>query len=351
MKKKWYVVLLACVLLVSLTACGGSSKEAEDTLYVYCWSEYIPQSVYQKFEEETGIKVVESTFSSNEEMLAKLEAGGLSQYDVVIASNYVLEAMKQQDFIQKIDKDQLKNLDQIEESTLDQSFDPDNDYSIPYMASITMIAVNREKLDELGVDIHSYNDLLNPALKNNIVVPDDSRELVDAALKALGDDPDSRDEDVIMGTNNWLNKLAQNVKLYDSDTPYTALATNEVAVGLVYNMDAAKAMNENDNIELVSIEEPLEMAYDNFVVTSSSTKMKSAMAFMDFVHRPDIYKTCLEEFPNVCLNKGALQLMDEEFLNNPAANVSEDLIINAHVTQDVGEAAAYYDTAFSQMKN
>ena len=126
MKKKGIVLaLVAAFCMAALTGCGGGSDSGEK-LYLYNWTEYIPQEVYDAFEEETGIEVIESTFSSNEEMLAKLTAGGTGQYDMVVASNYVIKAMEEQGLIQELDKTQLENLGNISDAALGMNFDPEN---------------------------------------------------------------------------------------------------------------------------------------------------------------------------------------------------------------------------------
>ena len=114
--------LLAAAALCAAALTGCGKKDSGEKLYVYNWTEYIPQNVYDAFEEETGIKVIESTFSSNEEMLAKLTAGGSDQYDLVMASNYVVEAMVEQDLIQPIHKENLENLGNISATALGQEF-------------------------------------------------------------------------------------------------------------------------------------------------------------------------------------------------------------------------------------
>lgn len=349
MKKKKRMVVLAagCLLLTMLlTGCGGSKKE----LYIYNWTEYMPQSVYDKFEEETGIHVVESTFSSNEEMLAKLKAGGVDQYDLIVASNYVIQAMETDDMIQKIDKDKITNLKNISPSVLGLDYDPDNEYSIPYQATMTVLAVNQEKMKELGVTITSLNDLLDPALKNNLVVVDDSRELAGAALKALGEDDNSTDQATIEGSLDWLLQLKDNIKAYDSDSPKTLLATNEVAAGLVYNIDAGQAIKENDQITVVYTTEPCELAIDSFVISAQAKNKEYAEEFINFVHQPEIYKEILDAFPGVCLNDEALKLMDSSYLDNPGSNVDASELERAHLIEDVGDAAAYYDDVFTKMK-
>lgn len=348
--KKLVVMLLAGVLLVTgLSGCG--SKEDQETLYVYNWSEYMPQEVYDMFEEETGIRVVEKTFSSNEEMLAKLVAGGSDQYDLIVASNYVLNALKEQDLIQELDISKLENFDNLADFATGLSYDPDNAYSVPYMSTVTVIAYNKTMCEELGVEIKSLNDLLDPALENNLVAVDDCREIVDIALKATSKNPDSTDEAEISSAIDWLSQLAPNIKLYDSDTAFSALATNEVAAGIVYNMDAAIAISENPAIDVVYTEEPCEMSIDSFVLSSQSQNADAAHQFIDFILRPEVYELCLDEFPAVCLNDAAKELLDDTYFGNAGANLDEDELSRAHLINDVGSAAEYYDEVFAKMKN
>ena len=350
--KKVLAIILSGVFLLSmvLSGCGGAKSEKKE-LYLYNWTEYMPPAVYELFEEETGIRVIESTFSSNEEMLAKLEAGGTDQYDLVVASGYVINLMKEKGMIQKIDKSKIENFKNISSAVLDTDSDPGNEYSIPYMATVTVVAVNDEKLAELGVTITSLNDLLNPAFENNLVVLDDSRELVGAALKATGQDVDTRDQATIEGALDWLRQLKKNVKAFDSDSARTLLATNEVAAGLVYNIDAGQAIAENDQISVVYTTEPCEAAVDNFVLTSTSKNIENAEAFINFIHRPEIYKMILDEFPGVCLNDAAKELLDSSYFDNAGSNIKTDELGRAHFTQDIGDAAAYYDEVFTKMKS
>ena len=341
-----FLVLILC--MVSLSGC--KKNDSGEKLYVYNWTEYIPQEVYDAFEEQTGIHVVESTFSSNEEMLAKLTAGGTGQYDLVIASNYVVKAMVEQELIQPIHKENLKNLGNISPSSLGQSYDPDNTYTIPFMSTITVIAVNREKCKELGVTITKFEDLLNPAPENNIVVVDDVREIVGIALKAQGQDSNSTDEETVKATLSWLQKLQPNVKAYDSDSPKTLLAANDVAVGIVYNTDAGMAIKENPDIDVVFTQEPCEISVDNFVLTSGAANVENAEKFIDFIHQPEIYKMILDEYPSVCLNDAAMEILEADYLDNPGSNVDRSEIERATLIEEVGDAVAWYDEVFTKMK-
>ena len=136
---------------------------------------------------------------------------------VAALGSVLIPAMIEQGLIQEIDGASLENFGNLSASSVGMEFDPENQYSVPYMATITLLAVNKAKCQELNVEINGLDDLLNPALENNLVVPDDCREVVDAALKAIGEDPDSTDEATVEKASDWLSKLAPNVKLYDSD--------------------------------------------------------------------------------------------------------------------------------------
>ena len=343
-------VSLAAVLSIGMMTGCGEQKTAENTLHIYNCAEYIPQELYDKFEEETGIKVVETTFSSNEEMLAKLTAGGTGQYDLITASNYVIPAMIEQGLIKEININNIPNFDNLYSMYKGMDFDKENKWSVPYMATLTVTAVNKKKCAELGVDIKSLNDLTDERLAQNLVAVDDCRELVGVALKAEGKNPDETDESVIKSVEPWLGKLSKNIKIYDSDTAFSSLAVNDVAAGIVYNMDAALAIDENPDIEVVYTEEPCSIAVDNFVLTSTSQKQVEAEKFINFIHDPQNYKICLEAYPAVAMNEKGFDLMGDEYKSNQGANPDKAELERAHLIDDVGEAASYYDAAYSTMK-
>lgn len=350
LKKIISSVLSIAVVAGLLAGCGTDNTGDQVTLNVYNWSEYIPQEVYDQFEEETGIKVVESTFSSNEEMLAKLTAGGSDQYDLVIASQYVIPAMQEQGLIKELNVGNIENFNNLYDIYKGMEFDPENKWSVPYMATMTVIAVNKPKCEELGIEINEFNDLLDEKLNQNLVAVDDCREIVGIALKAEGKDPDTTDPDTIKSVEPWLAKLSENIKIYDSDTAFSSLAVNDVIAGIVYNMDAALAIDENPDIEVVYTTEPCELSVDNFVLTANSQNQEAAEEFINFIHRPDVYAKCLEAYPALAMNEKGFELMDEEYKSNEGANPDKTEVERANLIADVGEAAADYDAVYSSMK-
>ena len=150
--KRVMSVMLSLALLgtsVSLTGCGSSSKKAENgELNLFIWTEYVPDSVISDFEKEYGIKVNVSTFSSNEDMLAKVKSEDEGTYDIVQPSDYMVESMIKQEMLEKLDQKALTNLSNIGDQYLDPSYDPGNVYSVPYQGGVAAIGVNTDK--EIG---------------------------------------------------------------------------------------------------------------------------------------------------------------------------------------------------------
>ena len=131
--KKMMAAALAATMVFTMTACGSDSEEKTadgyaKEIYLYNWSEYMSEDVLNKFEEEYGIKVVETTFESNDEMLAKLMAGGGSEYDIAVPSNFYIESMKANDLLEPLDKDVITNYDNIDETYRTMQCDQDGEY-------------------------------------------------------------------------------------------------------------------------------------------------------------------------------------------------------------------------------
>lgn len=358
MKKIRNIIVFSSIitlLLTAFTGCGSKDTASKNgyakEIHLYNWTEYMPDSVLKEFEKQYGIKVVQSTYSSNEEMMAKLIAGGTSQYDLAVPSNYIIKALNDKKLIQPIDKSKITNFSNISPNLLDQSFDKGNKYTVPYMMSMSVIAANKQKLSGLGVTINSYNDLLNPKLKGSIVLPDDQRECIGMALKALGYTENETDKAKIDQAAEWLNKLKPNIKAYDSDSPKTLLISNEVAVGVVWNAEAALAMKQNKDIQVIFPKEPSSMSLDSFVIPAGSKHKTEAELFISFILQPKISKMISDVYPYSNPNKAAKSILSKEYTDNPASNLPESEIKKGEFLQDVGASVKYYDSVWTKFKN
>lgn len=327
------MLLVLVFLCGALSACAKKEGKTKDgyakTIYLYNWTEYMSKKVLDQFEDEYGIKVVETTYESNDEMLAKLVAGKKGTYDIAVPTNYFIKVMQESDLLEPYDEGAITNMNNINPSYLNPSYDPYNQYTIPYMGTVTLTVGNKKLLNELGVTVNSVDDFLNPKLKNNIVIMDDNETITSLGLEGLGYDPLTTDQKQINEAKDYMIKMNTNIKAFPSTADgRTMLARGEVAIGHMYGGDIAQAMAENSDLEIVAKESPISLSIDNFVLLKGSKHKEEAELFIDFLLRPEISAELTEEFPYLCVNDAAKSKLGVDILNNPACFLPEELLDN-----------------------
>lgn len=341
---------------LSLGGCGSSGSSSTDTpkesyakqINFFQWTEYTPQSVLDSFEKKYGIKVKMTNFSSNEEMIAKLQAGGLSEYDVVVPSNYAVKGMIAQNLIQPINKENVPNFKNIDESFLNRDYDQGNKYTVPYLSSPVVLAVNTKKVTK---PITSYNDLLDSSLKNQIVVVDDERPIIGAALLAMGHSLNDTNENDLKDAEGWLKKLRPNIKVFDSDSPKTSLISGECSIGLIYNGEAALAIKENPDIQIIWPKEGISgLTIDNLCLVKGTKHEKEAELFINHILDPEVSKSISEQYPYTNPNKAAHSQLAKSYLDNPASNIPFDKIKSSELLNDVGSSLSQFDRIWTEFK-
>lgn len=341
MKRKIVSVILSVCLLLSLCACGGKEETTAGgyakEIYLYNWSEYMTQEVLDKFEAEYGIKVVQSTYESNDELLAKLVAdssGG--EYDIAVPTNYYISAMLENDLLAEIDKDALTNYKNLDEAYLNLPYDEENTYSIPYMGTVSVWIGNKKLLEELGVEVNSMEDLKNPKLKGNIIMTDDSQEVMQEGLIGAGFDPTSTDLDELEKAKEFLMELNENIKSYSTTVDVRdAMAKGEAAVASMYSGEALQALEENPDLEVVMVKEQCSLSLDSFVLLKNSKHKEEAQLFIDFCLRPDISAELTNEYKFVCFNKEAVSNLDEALAANPLCVLTQDMKARTYCINEV----------------
>lgn len=354
--KKLLVAILMCIALV---ACTKKTKDAENNtdvsakngnqeVYVYNWSEYIPDEILQEFEKETGIKVVYTTFDSNEAMYAKLKVLGGEGYDVTFPSTYYIKKMSDEGLIQKIDKSKLKNFQNFEKSLLNQKFDPNNEYSIPFMWGTTGIAVNTKHIDETKVT--SWKDLWNPEFKGKLMLQNDVREVFHMALRSLGYSGNTTDEKQIVAAYEELKKIMPNVRLFNSDSPKVPFLAEEVHVGMMWGGEAFRANQENPNIKFVYPKEGVALWMDCMVIPAKAKNIDNALTFIDFISRPDISAKISEAVGYMSPITTSKEFLDESTKTSRIIFPNEEDLVNAEMQDSVGDAITIYQKYWEQLK-
>lgn len=334
------------VLFILLFTCGCGNNDGR-VLNVLNWSSYIPNEVISDFSKESGIKVNYSTYSSNEELLAKISSSKDGTYDLIFPSDYMLEVMIRREMLDTMDTSKLENFNNLNENYLGLEYDKNNEYSIPFIAASTVISYNREVIKD---DIISYNDLLNPKYKNEIVLIDDQRIIIGMALLANGFDMNSVDEEELKIAKNWLKELRKNLKAFDSDSPKNFLITKEASIAVLWNAEGALANMQNPNIKNIFPLEGFALSIDNFAIPKGAKNKSEIYEFIDYILRPEVMAKIVSSYPYKNLNKETDLLLDESYLNNNAANIPDIIMGEGIFVKNIGDKVKLYDQIWAEIK-
>jgi spermidine/putrescine transport system substrate-binding protein len=349
------LILIIVFSVLSLAGCSNgskatSSKDSEEKVVnLFTWANYVPDDVIKGFEKQTGIKVNYSNFSTNEEMLAKLQAVKGGQYDVVICADYIISVMsKQKDLLlQPIDKSSIPNYKNVDPIYLAKDYDKENKYSIPYSLGSEMLVYNSEKVKK---PITEYKDLWDPSLKDSIVLIDDPRSVIGIALKKLGYSINETDQAKLDQAKAELKKLKANVKVFDADTPHNSLINGDTTVGLMWGSQASAALKGNSKLKIAYPTDGTIVEEDNFVVPVKAPHKKNADTFINYLLDGKVSDQVTENIEYVNTNTAAKPFFSKEYSNNKAVFIPEEDLKKAENIKDIGDAAKAFDLIWSEFK-
>jgi len=322
----------------------ATAADAPKELNLFAWSEYVPQSVIDGFTKETGIAVNYETYASNEEMLAKLVSGA-QRYDLIQPSEYTIEALAKEKQLKEIDWTKVPNFKNIGPQYKSLPHDPQQKYSVPWMVGTVGIVVNTEKVKE---PVKGYKDVFQEKYKGRIVALDDSREIVSWALATLGKGPNDVSPENLAATKPILAKWLPLVKVYDSDSPKTALLNGDVDLGIVWSGEAAILYNENPKFAYVLPAEGAHQFIDSLAIPANAANPEGAMMFMNYILRPEVSKLISADFPYTNPNVAARKLLSAEELANPASYPPGNPKLDTF--GDIGDRAVEIDKLVTDLK-
>ncbi len=335
------VVTVLAAVFVSAASAAKKSKE----LNLFAWSEYFPQEVLDGFTEETGIKINYETYASSEEMLAKLIAGD-GAYDLVQPSDYMAEVMIRNKMLRPLDLKQLPNRKNIEDQFLHMPHDPEGKFTVPFMIGTVGIVVNTDVVKE---PVRGYKDLFQSKYKDRIVVVNDNREIVSWALVTLGLDQNDITPENLKKVRPLIAEWVKLIKVYDSDSPKTALLGGDVDLGVVWSGEAARLWEEDKKFAYILPEEGAHPFVDVMAIPAKAPHVDAAHLFLDYIMRAEVSKLISDEFPYMNPNAAARALLSEEQLANPASYPEGMDYMN--VFRDIGRGAAAIDQLMTDLKS
>ncbi|MDL2315955.1 spermidine/putrescine ABC transporter substrate-binding protein [Desulfovibrio sp. OttesenSCG-928-A18] len=327
---------------------GPAHAADKGQVVVYNWSEYIPQSVLDDFTRETGIKVVYSTFESNEAMYAKVKLLRGKSYDVVVPSGYFVDLLRRDNLLRELDHGRLSNLGNLDPKMLDQEYDPGNKYSIPYMWGALGFAYNSKFVPDGSLT--RWDQMLDPRFKGKIILTDDLRDAFGLALRSLGHSVNSKAPEEIKAAFEFLVKLKPSVRVFDVTAIKQALISEEVWMGPIWNGDYLVALEENDRLRFVFPEEGAVLWADSFVIPIGAENVDNAYIFIDYMLRPEVAVRCIEEYKYSSPNLKAVALLPDELKNNSILVPGDKELKNAEFTTGLGETLGEYEKYWEQLK-
>lgn len=333
MKKLVSVFLCAAMMAMCLTGCG--STDDKKVLKVYNAGEYIDKSLLSDFEKANNCTVVYETFDSNESMYTKIMSG--EKYDILIPSDYMIERLIKEDFIQPVDWSLISNKDNLLEQVMDKAYDPGNVYSVPYFWGSVGILYDTTVVDATDIQ-EGWELLANEKYAGNLYMYDSERDSFMVALKALGYSMNTVDTKEIDEAYNWL--VAQRDLMnpvYAGDDVIDNMISGNKAMAVVYSGDAAYIMSENPDLEYFTPSQGTNIWYDAMVITKDCSDTELAHKYIDFMLDNDNALRNTEEVGYSSPVKTAFEEMQATTYNGIRAYVPD-------TTYDLDEGFAYQDT-------
>lgn len=342
MKKKIVSMILCAALAGSmLTGCGEKKEEDNKELVLYTWEDLFPQEVLTDFEDETGIRIISSNFDSNETMFEKVQQSDGKDYDLVIGDDYIIEQIVNNGLAKELDKEKLKNYDNINPLYQSQFYDLENKYTIPHGAGIPLIVYDPEQVD---FEIQGYEDLWNPALEDKIATIASYRAVEGMVLLTMGKSMNEQDPAVIKEAGEKLKELAPNIRMIQDTNTQNALLNGEASVGILYTSQVIAALAENPDLKVVYPKEGLGFGIMNFFIPKNAPDTEEAYAFLDYILEPEVAAKCFDFVGYYCTNKAADELVNPDL-------VVPDSVTKGEIIQNVStEAEEAYNQNWTEFK-
>lgn len=338
-------LLLAFVLIGVVAApLPAAAQKKKSVLNLYCWSEYVPQEVIDGFTKETGIKVNVENYASNEEMFTKALAPG-AKYDLIQPSEYAIEALVKAGKLEELNAANIPNLKNLDPKFTKLPHDPEGKYCVPWMVGSVGIAVNTAKVK---TPIKGYKDVFDGTHKKRIVVLNDAREIVSWALSSLGLPINDITPENLEKVKPLLKEWLPQVKVYDSDSPKTALLNGDVDLGIVWSGEAAILYKKNKKFAYVLPAEGAHQFIDSLAIPKGAPNKENAEKFINYILKPEVSVLISEAFPYTNPNAEARKLLPKAAQENPASYPPGDPKLETF--KDIGTTAKNIDKLITDLK-
>lgn len=364
--KKIVSVLISIILIFSFSVTAFAAVEVKEgydwqrlkdksiTLNVYNWGEYISNGtddstdVIKEFEQLTGIKVNYSTYDTNESMYSKLKSGA-GDYDIIIPSDYMIGKMRKENMLEKLDFNNIPNVELIGQQYMSRSYDPDNEFCVPYMWGLVGIVYNTTMVDG---EITSWSSLWDEKYADNILMFNNSRDAFAIAAKKIGKSMNPTSQEDLKLLTEELKTQKKFVQAYVMDEIFDKMEGGEAALAPYYAGDAITMISENPDLAFCIPTEGTNFFVDAMCIPKGSKNKEAAEMFINFMCETEIALANCEAIGYSTPQLETKELLPDELKNSPIAYPSEEVLANTETMEILSdEMNTAMDKAWSDMKS
>ena len=337
-----------CIFMISALFVG-CSKNTTQEINFYNYGENIDDETLKEFERKYDIKVNMETFDDMEAMYSKIKSGA-GKYDVILVSDALMPRMIEQKLIQKINKDNIPNISQMDEQYLNLDMDPGNEYSIPYMFGTVGLIYNKDVVKE---EVNSWDILWDENYKDRIFMFDTYRDTIGVALKKLGYSLNSTDPNEIKEAKELLLEQRKLVNpIYGVDNGTTMIPAGETDINMIWSGEGLNLQDEYPNLVYVVPEEGANFWIDSLCIPTNAKNVEAAEMFINFVSDKESALRIADEIGYTTPNKEARKEQPESLRNNPYAYMPEEIMNRCDIYEDFHlDVKKIYDKAWIEIKS
>ncbi len=348
MRKLFFAFLAVSLILFSTSAVLAAE------LRFYNWSEYIDPEILTDFEKETGIKVRMDLYESNEEMMAKLQAGGVSQYDVIVPSDYFIPSLTALNLIQPLDHAQLPNLKNLSTMFTQAAVDPGNKYTVPYQWGTVGLMYHKDKIKNFDPKNPSWASIFDPSQDPGpFLLIDDARVMLGITMKYLGYPFNSAEPKHLKEAVELLLKTKHRKSCLGFEGGVGG--KNKVVAGVavaavVYNGDAMRAVEENENIAFLVPNEGSEIWLDSMCIPAQSPNKAEAYKFINYILDAKVGAKLANWNRYGSPNEASMPYIAPEDKEDQAIYPSPEVMKRLEYSLDLGDKSRLVDEAWTMVK-
>lgn len=330
-------------------ACGlamATSAHADGELHLYNWGDYINPEIIDRFSKEFNVQVSLDTYSTNEEMLARIQAGATG-YDLIWPSVHMHDVMQKLGLLQPTGVNKLPGFENIDPQSIRSKEDPHADYCLPYAWGAVGIVYNKKMIP----DLTSWQQFFDYAAAHpgKVTMLDDMRETIGVGLIMTGSSVNSTNPDELAKAEEFILKQKPNIGAFRYDV-LPLVTSGDMAASHWYVGAVLNVIQNPDLLGFVIPQEGATMYQEDICMPTTAPNRENALKFLEFMMRPDISAMNTERLTNGSVNAAAIKLLPPELKDNPSVNPPADVRAKLQIFEDLGRALKLYSKVWDRIK-